>query len=414
MSAPFHSYSDDTAYVTIVTSSTGPVNKKIYLRDDKICKDPNAQIYQGFAKTVPTATSEDLSSVIANLKQNEAIALGQLKQLGKSFPLTTRAELDAGSIARTKEFFYHSNFVGWLLLDVDTKDLPVDIIDKLAGRSAFDVLLSVIPELLPTEALVRASSSAGILKPDGSAQEATGLHIFIKIADQRQSKSVLQLIHDRCWEAGYGFFALSTDGKLLERSLVDTAVHGPERLVFEATPTVLPPLTKRHIPDEVLRGGVLDSLRDPNHEQVFYLKNEARKLIKPVSQKAKRQYVNDKTVKVMAKTGLSRTEASKIVKQRLEGREFSEHDILELGHNNFVKVSDFLDNVSGSVGMPCPIEGSDYGSSTAYYYPSNNYQPYPKIISFAHGNVTEFTFARYRHLKGLVWLPNLNEKGDQR
>ena len=158
----------------------------------------------------------------------------------------------------------------------------------------------------------------------------------------------------------------------------------------------------------------MDSLRDPNHEQVFYLKNEARKLIKPVSQKAKRQYVNDKTVKVMAKTGLSRTEASKIVKQRLEGREFSEHDILELGHNNFVKVSDFLDNVSGSVGMPCPIEGSDYGSSTAYYYPSNNYQPYPKIISFAHGNVTEFTFARYRHLKGLVWLPNLNEKGDQR
>jgi hypothetical protein len=212
------------------------VNKKIYLRDAKICKDPNAQIYQGFAKTVPAATSEDLSSVIANLKQNEAIALGQLEQLGQSFPLTTRAELYAGSIARTKDFFHHSNFVGWLLLDVDTKDLPADIIEKLAGRSAFDVLLSVIPELLLTETLVRASSSAGILKPDGSEQEATGLHIFIKIADQRQSKSILQLMHDRCWEAGYGFFALAADGKLLERSLVDTAVHSPERLVFEAKP----------------------------------------------------------------------------------------------------------------------------------------------------------------------------------
>lgn len=202
MSAPVHSYSDNTAYVTLVGSNTGPLNKKIYLQDNKICKDPNAQIYQGFTKTVTAATSEDLSSVIANLKQNEAIALGQLKQLGQSFPLTTKAELDAGSIARTKEFFYYSNFVGWLLLDVDTKDLPVDIIDKLAGRSAFDVLLSVIPELLLTETLVRASSSAGILKPDGSEQKATGLHIFIKIADQRQSKSKLQLIHDRCWEAG--------------------------------------------------------------------------------------------------------------------------------------------------------------------------------------------------------------------
>ena len=412
MSAPFHSCSNDTAYVTVVTSSTGAVNKKIYLRDSKICKDSNAKIYQGFAKTVPAATSADLSSVLANLKQNEAIALGQLKQLGQSFPLTTKAELDAGSIARSKEFFHHSNFVGWLLLDVDTKDLPADIIEKLAGRSLLAVLLCVVPELLLTETLVRASSSAGILKPDGSEQEATGLHIFIKIADQRQSKILLQLIHDRCWEAGYGFFALAADGKLLERSLVDTAVHGAERLVFEAKPNVLPPLTKREIPDEVFRGGVLNSVREPNHEQVYYLKNEARDLIKPVSRKAKCQYVNDKTEKIMAATGLSRTNASKIVKQRLDGRELAEDDILELGRNKYVKVSDFLDNASGSVGMPCPIEGSEYGSSTAYFYPVDDHRPYPRIISYAHGNFTEFTFARHRHLKGAVWLPKLTVRGE--
>lgn len=134
---------------------------------------------------------------------------------------------------------------------------------------------------------------------------------------------------------------MAADGKLLERSLVDTAVHGPERLVFEAKPTVLPPLTKREIPDEVFRGGVLNSIREPKHEQVYYLKNEARELIKPVSRKGKCQYVNDKTEKVMAETGLSRTNASKIVKQRLEGRELAEHDILELGRNKYVTVSDF-------------------------------------------------------------------------
>ena len=109
--------------------------------------------------------------------------------------------------------------------------------------------------------------------------------------------------------------AMAADGKLLERSLVDTAVHGPERLVFEAKPTVLEPLKKRHIPDEVFSGGVLNSLQEPNHEQVYYLKNEARDLIKPVSQKTKRLYVEDKTVEVMSKTGLSRTKASKIVRQ---------------------------------------------------------------------------------------------------
>ena len=411
MSAPFISSAEHTAYVTIVTSSKGPVNKKIYLRGSKICKDPNAQIYQGFAKTVPAATSADLSSVINNLKQNEAIALGQLPQIGQSFPLTTKAELYAGSIARTQDFFHHSNFVGWLLLDVDTKDLPADIIEKLAGRSVFDVLLSVIPELLLTETLVRASSSAGILKPDGSEQEATGLHIFVKIADQRQSKSMLQLMHDRCWEAGYGYFALAADGKLLDRSLVDTAVHGSERLVFEAKPNVIPPLNKRHIPDEVLRGGVLNGIQEPNHEQVYYLKNEAREQIKPVSRKAKCQYVNDKVEKVMAATGLSKTNASRIVKQRVEGRELAEDDILELGRNKYVKVSDFLDNASGPVGMPCPVEGSEYGSSTAYFYPVDDHRPYPRIISYAHGHITEFTFARYRHLKGLFWLPRLDGLG---
>jgi len=183
-------------------------------------------------------------------------------------------------------------------------------------------------------------------------------------------------------------------------------------LVFEAKPTVIAPLKKREMPDEVLCGGILNNLQKPNHEQVYYLKNEAREQIKPLSQKAKRQHIEDKTEKVMAEMGLPRSKAAKIVKQRLEGREFAEHDILELGRNKYVKVSDFLDNASGSVGMPCPIEGSEYGSSTAYFYPVDDHRPYPRIISYAHGHVTEFTFARYRHLKGAVWLPNLTEQGE--
>ena len=146
-------------------------------------------------------------------------------------------------------------------------------------------------------------------------------------------------------------------------------------------------------------------IKEPNYEQVYHLKNEARELIKPEAQKTKRRHVEDKAVNLMTETGLSKAKASKIVRQRLEGREFSEHDILETSRNRFEKVSDFLDNAPRSVGMPCPIEGSDYGLSTAYFYPVDDHRPYPRIISFAHGNITEFTFERYRHLQGLVWLP---------
>jgi len=411
MSTPFHSYNEDGAYVTIVTSSTGPVNKKIYLQEGRVCKDPNAQIYQGFAKTVPAHTASDLRILIESLGREQAVSLGQLEVPNIEFPLTTKAKLQLGSVSRSQDFLHHAKSVGWLLIDLDTKGLPSNLLDKLRGRQMVDLVFEIIPELLLSEVLVRPSSSAGIISPDGSEQEITGLHIYVKVAAQTESQRLLQLMHDRCWEAGFGFFALASNGRLLERSLIDTSVHGPERLVFEAKPTVFPPLTKKYIPDEVLLGGALNSIREPNHEQVYYLKNEARELIKPKAQAAKSKYVKGKTVEVMSKTGLPRAKASKIVRQRIEGREFAEHDILELGHNKYVKVSEFLDHASGSVGMPCPIEGSEYGTSKAYFYPPDDHRPYPRILSFAHGDVTEFTFARYRHLKGLVWLQKSTGKG---
>ena len=411
MSVPLHLHGEGTSHVTIVTSSTGPVNKKIYLQDGKVCKDSKAQIGQGFAKTVPANTALDLGRLIENLRQEQAIALGSLKVLNKAFQLTTKARLQLGSIARSQEFFHHTASAGWLLIDLDTKDLPSILKDKLKGCLMLNLVFEIIPELLLSEILVRPSSSAGIISPDGSEQNVTGLHIYVKISNQTQSRRLLQLMHDRCWEAGFGFFALASNGNLLERSLIDTSVYGPERLVFEAKPTVLPPLSKRPFTDEVFSGSLLSSIREPNHEQVCYLKKEARETIKPEAQKAKRQHVENKTVEVMAETGLPRAKASKIVRQRLDGSEFAEQDILETSRNRFEKVCDFLDKTFEPVGMPCPIEGSDYGSSTAYFYPVDNHRPYPRIISYAHGNIREFTFTRYRHLKGLVWLPKSSGKG---
>ena len=43
-----------------------------------------------------------------------------------------------------------------------------------------DLVFEILPELLLSEILVRPSSSAGIINPDGSEQEATGLHILCK------------------------------------------------------------------------------------------------------------------------------------------------------------------------------------------------------------------------------------------
>ena len=146
MSAPFHSYRGDTSYVTIVTSSTGPVNKKIYLQDNKICKEPNAQIYRGCAKTIPANTASDLGRLIENLRQEQAIALGRLEVPNKALQLTTKARLQPGSIARSQDFFHQANSAGWLLINVDKKGLPSLLKDKLGVFIFLDVVFARTPE----------------------------------------------------------------------------------------------------------------------------------------------------------------------------------------------------------------------------------------------------------------------------
>ena len=82
----------------------------------------------------------------------------------------------------------------------------------------------------------------------------------------------------------------------------------------------------------------------------------------------------------------------------------NDDDLLETGRGRFERVADFLGRVTGQTALPCPNEGSDYGMSTAYYYPASDRCPVPRIVSFAHGNITEFHFARFRRLRGLTWI----------
>lgn len=394
-------YAEAGIYITIVSSSTGPVNKTFFLKDGQIDNRANANIYLGFAETVRVHTPEDLQETIARLKPHQAIALGRLEQPYVEFPLTTKAKLRSGAISRSKDHFKHSEGPGYILADVDTKDLPPTILEKMAGRSILQVLYEVVPELLGTARLVRASSSAGITHPDGTERPATGYHIYLQVQNQLESRASLKLLHDRLWEAGYGYIHVGKDGSLHERSLIDTTVYGPERLIFEAAPKVCFPLTRRQLADEVFAGGSLATIEPANPDIINKLKQEARHALKPQAQRAKREHDASSIELLMQERKVSKAQAAKIVRHRREGRELAESDILEIQQGKYCCVSEFLDNATGAVGMPCPMEGSGYGTSTAYFYPAGNHCPYPRILSFAHGNVTEFTFARYRHLKGL-------------
>lgn len=391
--------------VTVLSSSHGPIVKRFSLVDGTIAIKPSAQIYRGSAETLAVEGPKGLLHLIDSLAPNQALSLGQLAKVGERYPLAAQHLRGSGEIARTKEYFGWNTGPAFMLLDVDTKGLPETVLNIVAGRDLADVIVETVPELSTAQMLVKASSSAGIRLPDSSARAASGLHCYLLVADGRKIPEILSLIHDRLWAAGLGFFSVSKSGSLLERSLVDTTVGSPERLIFAADPIVNPPLTRKPPPPRVINEGLpLSYVAPPDFELVKRLKANAREAIKTAAKAQKNHYEAEQVARVADELRVSKFEARRIVKQRLELQVLSDDDLLETGRGRFERVADFLDRVTEPTALPCPIEGSGYGMSTAYYYPTSDRCPVPRIVSFAHGKITEFNFARFRKLKGLTWL----------
>jgi hypothetical protein len=234
---------------------------------------------------------------------------------------------------------------------------------------------------------------------------ANGLHFYVLVKNGECVPHLLKLIHHRLWAAGLGFFMISKAGGLLERSLVDVSVGSPERLIFEAAPIVEPPLTRSPPPPRLFsKGEPLTEVAAPDMDLVQRLKDEARELIRPAATAQKKRHESDHIDRVSRTLGISKLEARGIVTQRLEAQVLNDDDLLETGRGRFERVGDFLDRTKAATALPCPIEGSSYGTSKAYFYPPDDYSPVPRIISFAHGTTTRFHFARFNRLKGLCWV----------
>ena len=108
----------------------------------------------------------------------------------------------------------------------------------------------------------RASTSASLRDTANGRtfQGSGGAHVYVFLSDMSRSKEVLQRISDRLWLTGFGWYWISAGHALLQRSLIDTSVGSPERLVFEGAPLIDPPLEQDAAPrkPQVIEGGLLD------------------------------------------------------------------------------------------------------------------------------------------------------------
>jgi hypothetical protein len=228
------------------TKMGGPLTKKISLSPDgTLVKDNSACVMtRGTAERVKIAGIDELAALIGSLRSSQAITLGALRTgLPDKVKVATKKTLVNGVprpdvIARTgANIVYHGP--AYALLDYDSKGMPAGVAAELQRLGGFwPALVTVLPALSDVARVTRRSTSAGLSRSDTGAAlpGSDGIHVYVAEKDGADSERFLRALHDRCWLADLGWYVVSTSGALLERSIIDRTVGGPERLVFEGSP----------------------------------------------------------------------------------------------------------------------------------------------------------------------------------
>ena len=397
--------------ITVFDKSDGPLTKEISLaKDGTVVSDGSAcKMSRGEARRITVGGVEEFAEIIARLRPFQGIALGTLREgLADEVEIVAKAKLnrDKGAIARTREnFVYREGKPALVPIDFDRNGIP-DTVQEHIGDDVWRALTTALPDLGGVARVMRRSTSAGLYNGGAALPTSGGWHGYVLVADGSDSERFLKMLHERCWMAGMGWFLISKDGKLLERSIVDRSVATPEHLLFEGPPIVKPPLKqdaeeRRPI---AYAGGILDTrvacpeLTAAEQKTVDALKEQLRAQVQPEADKVRVAYVEERVEELVQRTGMSKADAMKVAESQCAGV-LSEHVVLEFSDRKFkgCTVGDVLSEPErfARASLADPIEGPNYksGRTTAMIMLRRD-NGYPWIRSYAHGGERSFTLVR--------------------
>jgi hypothetical protein len=395
--------------LVIFTKSHGdPLTKRISLGSDGSVISDGSQCVMpsGAARRFRFSTMQAVSEQIAALQQNEAIATGALRHgLPERVEVITKSKLNGadhpGIIARTHDYIvYRSGQPALVLVDFDTKGMPVAFADRMAEPGGFcPTLASVMPALRNAARVERASTSAGLFDSRNGQpyQGSGGVHVYILIADGADAERFLKTLHERCWLAGLGWMIVGAGGQLLERSIVDRVCGTPERLAFEGRPVVVPPLAQDlavRIP-AAIEGEAIDTkeacpplnivdlakLRDLRAKEAHRLVGE--------SARVRGVFVDRQARRLAERAGIDPRQARKIVERQCNGVLLPDIELpFDDDSQAGITVSEVLADPVRFEGetLADPLEGVEYGRCKACIMRRADGSVW--INSFAHGRTT--------------------------
>jgi hypothetical protein len=397
--------------LTEVQKPSGILSKKITLGEDGRPKSDGS----GCRLTIGKArrhrmnggdSAGALAAFVNGMPGNQALTLGRITAAAvdaecrlvskRCLPDYAEQADDAlPAITRTLDNFAFAEGPGWALIDFDSKSMPENVAAELKELGGFEgALKSLIPDFENVARVTRASTSSGLSHAETGEEfpGSGGRHVYVLLAEQKDARRLLEVLHKRAWLARLGSLMVGAAGQLLERSIVDVSVGSPERLVFEGAPLVVPPLvqdTAKRTAQPSPATAALDSHKampdlSPAEETEYRrLVSAERARLKPEAKAERKRWIAREGAK-LGPDG-ERIVRAVLAKNTLSGGWALQFDDDDLGT---VTVDDVMaDPVRyHDESLADPIDGIDYGAGKAKLFVNEDGSVV--VNSFAHGGRT--------------------------
>jgi hypothetical protein len=337
------------------------------------------------------------AGTLENMPPNGAITLGMLcpERPEDSAYLVTKdnpCHKNPGRVARTKEFFQYRPVPTLALLDHDTKHFSIAVKERVEALGGLTwAIESVCPALATAGTILRASTSSGISNAETGEEypSSGGFHLYVLVDDGTDIPRFLKVLQERCWLVGLAGYWVNKAGSSIEYSIIDTAVAGPERIVFEADPKVDPPLVQAKRA-AILRDGrplviraACPVLNATELDKTAKLKSAARRKLKPEADAARETFITTKAEEAIAR-GVDPMAAREMAEQWINSNILYPGVLIDFVDADLgvVDVAEVLADPERFDKKACwdPMVGRDYGHATGKFYANSLV-----IHSFAHG-----------------------------
>lgn len=387
------------APLTVITAEKpARLSKRFTLTADGLEKQPGGSLVRGECERSITGGPESLALLLELLEPNQALCYG-VPAVGAA-PVASRREHEAnprpGEITRTRDNFDWPAGPGWLLVDYDPQgdETPMD------SAGLLEHIAAAWPQASDAPAVTGASGSSYIYNAETGEQlkGAGGLRRYVLVADGRDIPRAGQVLFDRLWLAGYGFYVVSKSGALLERASIDASVWQPERLDFAAGASCADPLEQRRPPFEshnpnaapIDTRATLPDLTADEMEQLKRIKAEQREALEPERQAAQAEWVDARMEQWGAAHPDADDEQREQARERLtgavtNGQLFGDFQLLHSG-GEWVPVGALLDDPQRWHGerFADPLE-PDYANDPRIAWLNLRSGGRPYLWSHAHG-----------------------------